>query len=98
MAPATGRQRLADAFGLATILLALLDLLRPSLLLLPTITAGGDTPCHYPTAAWFHEHLLPSLRLHGADESAIDPDDFLRRLDAFVATAPADWDPFAARD
>ena len=43
----------------------LLDLLRPSLLLLPTITAGGDTPCHYPTAVWFHEHLLPSLRLHG---------------------------------
>jgi hypothetical protein len=65
MAPATGRQRLADALGLATILLVLLDLLRPSLLLLPTITAGGDTPCHYPTAVWFHEHLLPRLRLHG---------------------------------
>ena len=65
MAPATGRQRIADALGLATILLVLLDLLRPSLLLLPTITAGGDTPCHYPTAVWFHEHLLPSLRLHG---------------------------------
>ena len=47
------------------ILLVLLDLLRPSLLLLPTITAGGDTPCHYPTAAWFHERLLPALRLHG---------------------------------
>ena len=61
MAPATGRQRLADALGLATILLVLLDLLRPSLLLLPTITAGGDTPCHYPTAVWFHERLLPSL-------------------------------------
>ena len=65
MALATGRQRLADALGLATILLVLLDLLRPSLLLLPTITAGGDTPCHYPTAVWFHERLLPSLRLHG---------------------------------
>ncbi|HYN03816.1 MAG TPA: 6-pyruvoyl-tetrahydropterin synthase-related protein [Vicinamibacteria bacterium] len=65
MAPAKGRQRLADALGLATILLVLLDLLRPSLLLLPTITAGGDTPCHYPTAVWFHERLLPSLRLHG---------------------------------
>ena len=65
MAPATGRQRIADALGLATILLVLLDLLRPSLLLLPTITAGGDTPCHYPTAVWFHEHLRPSLRLHG---------------------------------
>ena len=65
MALATGRQRIADTLGLATILLVLLDLLRPSLLLLPTITAGGDTPCHYPTAVWFHEHLLPSLRLHG---------------------------------
>jgi hypothetical protein len=65
MALAPGRQRIADALGLATILLVLLDLLRPSLLLLPTITAGGDTPCHYPTAVWFHEHLLPSLRLHG---------------------------------
>ncbi len=65
MAPATSRQRIADALGLATILLVLLDLLRPSLLLLPTITAGGDTPCHYPTAVWFHDHLLPALRLHG---------------------------------
>jgi hypothetical protein len=59
------RQRLADVLGLAAILLVLLDLLRPSLLLLPTITAGGDTPCHYPTAVWFHERLLPQLRLHG---------------------------------
>ena len=65
MTPGTGRQRLADVLGLATILLVLLDLLRPALLLLPTITAGGDTPCHYPTAVWFHEHLGPGLRLHG---------------------------------
>ena len=52
-------------------------------------------------ATWRYDgsgSLAPSLRLHGADESAIDPDEFLRRLDAFVATAPADWDPFAARD
>ncbi|MCG6920159.1 MAG: hypothetical protein LJF15_03595 [Acidobacteria bacterium] len=62
MAP---RQRLVDAAGLAVIVLALVDLLRPSLLLLPTIAAGGDTPCHYPAAAWFYEHLLPDLRLHG---------------------------------
>jgi hypothetical protein len=59
------RQRLADGLGLGLVVLVLLDLLRPSLLLLPTITAGGDTPCHYPTAAWFHEHLVPRLRLHG---------------------------------
>jgi hypothetical protein len=59
------RRRLADALGLGAILLVLLDLLRPSLLLLPTITAGGDTPCHYPTLAWLYERLLPALRLHG---------------------------------
>jgi hypothetical protein len=65
MSPAATRRHAADAVGLGAILLVLLDLLRPSLLLLPTITAGGDTPCHYPTAVWFHEHLLPQLRLHG---------------------------------
>jgi hypothetical protein len=61
----TKRHAVADAAGLAFVLLALLQLVPPSLLLLPTITAGGDTPSHYPTAAWFHEHLLPQLRLHG---------------------------------
>src|SRR5262249_35492831 len=35
------------------------------LLLIPTVTAGGDTPCHYPTAVYFHEHLLPGFRFHG---------------------------------
>jgi hypothetical protein len=59
------RARAADALGLALILLALGDYLRPSLLLLPTIAAGGDTPCHYPTAVFFHEQLLPRLHLHG---------------------------------
>ena len=59
------RRALTDALGLGVVLLVLLDLLRPSLLLLPTITAGGDTPCHYPTAVWFYERLLPQLRLHG---------------------------------
>jgi hypothetical protein len=61
----TNRRGVADALGLVAILLVLLDLLRPSLLLLPTIAAGGDTPCHYPTAVWFYERLLPQLRLHG---------------------------------
>ncbi len=65
MSPGRTRRGVADALGLGAILLVLTDLLRPSLLLLPTITAGGDTPCHYPTAVWFHEHLLPQLRLHG---------------------------------
>ncbi len=59
------RRAAADAIGLAAILVVLATVLRPGLLLLPTITAGGDTPCHYPTAVWFHERLLPELRLHG---------------------------------
>ena len=56
---------MADTLGLGFMLLVLLDILRPSLLLLPTVTAGGDTPCHYPTFVWFYEHLLPHGRLHG---------------------------------
>lgn len=64
--PRPSRQALIfDALGLSVILLALLDYFRPSLLLLPTVAAGGDTPCHYPTLAWFHGQLLPRLRLHG---------------------------------
>jgi hypothetical protein len=54
-----------DVLGLLAIELVLLDYLRPSLLFLSTIAAGGDTPCHYPTAAWFQEKLWPHLRLHG---------------------------------
>ena len=54
-----------DGVGLVAITLALLDALHPGLLLLPTIAAGGDTPCHYPTAAWLAERLLPAARLHG---------------------------------
>lgn len=65
MSPERARRLAACAVGLGAILLVLLDLLRPSLLFLPTLTAGGDTPCHYPTAVWFHERLLPQLRLHG---------------------------------
>jgi hypothetical protein len=60
-----GRALLADILGLLAIFLVLLDYFRPSLLLLPTIAAGGDTQCHYPTAVYFHEHLLPHLRFHG---------------------------------
>jgi 6-pyruvoyl-tetrahydropterin synthase related domain len=59
------RNAVVDAVGLGFMILVLLDYLRPSLLLLPTVTAGGDTPCHYPTFVWFHEHLLPHGRLHG---------------------------------
>src|SRR6185369_14486931 len=63
--PGHRRRAMADALGLGFMLLVLLDTLRPSLLLLPTVTAGGDTPCHYPTFVWFKEHLLPHGRLHG---------------------------------
>jgi 6-pyruvoyl-tetrahydropterin synthase-like protein len=59
------RALLADVLGLLAILLVLVDYFRPALLLLPTIAAGGDTQCHYPTAVDFHEHLLPRLRFHG---------------------------------
>ncbi|MFI5183315.1 MAG: 6-pyruvoyl-tetrahydropterin synthase-related protein [Vicinamibacteria bacterium] len=59
------RALVADTVGLLAILLLLVDYLSSSLLLLPTITAGGDTPCHYPTLVWFYQRLLPNLRLHG---------------------------------
>jgi hypothetical protein len=59
------RDFLTDASGLALILFVLVDYFRPSLLLTPTIAAGGDTPCHFPTFVEFHERLLPHLRLHG---------------------------------
>ena len=59
------REAIVDVLGLLAMLAALLDYIRPSLLFLPTIAAGGDTPCHYPTAVYFHEHLLVHGRLHG---------------------------------
>lgn len=59
------RALLTDVVGLAAMLLVLLDYLRPSLLLLPTLTAGGDTPCHYPTLVALCRDYLPAGRLHG---------------------------------
>jgi len=56
-----------DATGLAAIALFLLDTVRPELLFLPTITAGGDTPSHYPTLVALYERFLPRYRLHGWD-------------------------------
>jgi hypothetical protein len=64
MAPSR-RQTLVDALGLALITLAIVDYFPPALLLVPTVAAGGDTPCHYPTLVYFYEQLLPRLRLHG---------------------------------
>jgi uncharacterized membrane protein len=65
MAPSGRRDLIGDAIGLLAITLVLADCFRPALLLTPTIAAGGDTPCHYPTFVWFYEHLLPAARLHG---------------------------------
>src|SRR5688572_12096403 len=59
------RNALIDAGGLAMLLFLLGDCLRPGLWFLPTIAAGGDTPCHYPTFLYLRDHLLPRLRLHG---------------------------------
>ncbi|HVR71382.1 MAG TPA: 6-pyruvoyl-tetrahydropterin synthase-related protein [Vicinamibacteria bacterium] len=62
---ASRRQLLVDVLGLALVTLAIFDYFPPALLLTPTVAAGGDTPCHYPTLVHFYEHLLPRLRLHG---------------------------------
>ena len=59
------RALVVDLVGLSVLLLVLLDYLRPALLFLPTVTAGGDTPCHYPTLVYLHDTLLPRLRLQG---------------------------------
>ena len=54
------RTALADALGLAVILLILLDYFRPSLLLLPTIAAGGDLLA-LRELAMHHEHRSRDL-------------------------------------
>lgn len=59
------RPGLVDGIGLALLLLLIADYLRPELLLVATIPAGGDTPCHYPTFLYFRDHILGRLRLHG---------------------------------
>jgi hypothetical protein len=59
------RRWAVDAIGLAVLAGVLVDYLRPELWLQPTIPAGGDTPCHYPTFLYLRDHLLPQLRLHG---------------------------------
>jgi hypothetical protein len=59
------RDAFVDVAGLLALLALLVDCVPPALLALPTIAAGGDTPCHYPTAAFLREALLPHGRLHG---------------------------------
>ncbi len=64
----TRRRRLegvSTAVALALIYGLLLWQFPPSLLLLPTITAGGDTLFHYVTAAYLKDHLLAHGRIVG---------------------------------
>lgn len=65
MSSSSRRDALIDVAGLLAILALLFDCVPPALLALPTIAAGGDTPCHYPTAAFLRDTLLPQGRLHG---------------------------------
>src|SRR5689334_16705798 len=64
------RHAVVDALGLALIAFVLLDYLRPELLFLATVPAGGDTPGHYAAFVYLREALLPRLRLHGWYPSA----------------------------
>ncbi|CBE67389.1 MAG: hypothetical protein F9K13_08535 [Candidatus Methylomirabilis oxygeniifera] len=56
---------ISTAVVLALIYGVLLWQFPPSLLLLPTITAGGDTLFHYVTAAYLRDHLLAHGRIVG---------------------------------
>jgi hypothetical protein len=56
---------ISTAVVLALIYGLLLWQFPPSLLLLPTITAGGDTLFHYVTAAYLRDHLLAHGRIVG---------------------------------
>jgi hypothetical protein len=52
---------------------------------------------HEHTGHWRFDgvdFILPSLRLDGAAESALDPDRFRDELAVFLRAAPAAWDPY----
>lgn len=55
----------STAFSLMLTYGLLLWYLRPSLLLSPTITAGGDTIYHYVAAKYLREYLLPNGKIVG---------------------------------
>jgi hypothetical protein len=40
------------------------------------------------------DEITPSLRMEGADESAIAPERFRVLVETFLATAPPAWDPY----
>jgi hypothetical protein len=57
--------RVCDAIAVATATAYVAWKLHPGLLLLPTITTGGDTASHYYTAWWLRHELLPQGRIGG---------------------------------
>jgi hypothetical protein len=59
------REAVVDAVGLAMLAFLLVDYLRPDLLFLNTVPAGGDAPGHYPAFLYLRDVLLPQWRLHG---------------------------------
>ena len=58
-------ERTSTAFGLTLAYGLLLWYLKPSLLLSPTITAGGDTIYHYVAAKYLRDYLLPNGKIVG---------------------------------
>ncbi|HLC57805.1 MAG TPA: hypothetical protein VJH95_04490, partial [Candidatus Nanoarchaeia archaeon] len=58
------KQTILELIILASILIFLLAYFKPSLILSKTITSGGDTASHYPTAVFLKENLFP-LRISG---------------------------------
>ena len=58
-------ETIVDFCVLFSIILYILSFFKPSLLLLDTITTGGDTASHYYTAKYLRDSLLPNDRLFG---------------------------------
>lgn len=54
-----------DALLLGGLLAVIGAILRPDLLLSPTIPTGGDTPSHYATAVFMRDYLLPRGQISG---------------------------------
>lgn len=58
---------LIDLLVFALIYVFLLSFFEPGLLFLKTITTGGDTASHYPTAIYLKDVFLPNFRIMGWD-------------------------------
>ncbi|OGB86912.1 hypothetical protein A3H38_00220 [candidate division WOR-1 bacterium RIFCSPLOWO2_02_FULL_46_20] len=61
------RNNLINFVILAAIFVFLFSYFKPSLLFSSTITTGGDTPSHYPTAVYLKEVFLPQGKIMGWD-------------------------------